>query len=287
MRPKRVDHGEHMDTAKLTTAACASYAANATLGFAVATKVVDTSKAKWLHHGLYISTFALTGAVVWTAVGPLVLSARSALTKKPRGVIAGRESAASLPPVRIPSKNARKENSGGLAGWLLLPDARAARRDLEGRRPHPAASRHRPHRRTLLPRRRHRRRGLGRAPAHGCEEASAWFERRARLEELERTEALMDLFDAIRRRKTTNGPFLPDPVSEEHQRLLVELAGRRAVPVEQPAVAVPHQWRTATPLGRWAPISGESMTEAMSNGTFFERYKPYFRFSAAEMEQSP
>jgi hypothetical protein len=121
MRTKRVDHGGHMDTAKLTTAACASYAANATLGFAVATKVVDTSKAKWLHHGLYISTFALTGAVVWTAVGPLVLSARSALTKKPRGVIAGRESAASLPPVRIPSKNARKVNSGGLAGWFLLP----------------------------------------------------------------------------------------------------------------------------------------------------------------------
>ena len=32
-------------------------------------------------------------------------------------------------------------------------------------------------------------------------------------------------------------------------------------------------------------ISGESMTEAMSNGTFFERYKPYFRFSQAEMEE--
>jgi hypothetical protein len=27
------------------------------------------------------------------------------------------------------------------------------------------------------------------------------------------------------------------------------------------------------------------MTEAMSNGTFFERYKPYFRFSRAEMER--
>jgi nitroreductase len=35
-----------------------------------------------------------------------------------------------------------------------------------------------------------------------------------------------------------------------------------------------------------ADISGESMTEAMSNGTFFERYKPYFRFSKAEMERS-
>ena len=32
-------------------------------------------------------------------------------------------------------------------------------------------------------------------------------------------------------------------------------------------------------------ISGESMTTAMSEGTFFERYKPYFRFSREEMER--
>ena len=36
----------------------------------------------------------------------------------------------------------------------------------------------------------------------------------------------MEFLDVVRRRKTTNGPFLPDPVSEEHQRLLMELAGR-------------------------------------------------------------
>ncbi|SDS69671.1 Nitroreductase family protein [Microbacterium paraoxydans] len=36
----------------------------------------------------------------------------------------------------------------------------------------------------------------------------------------------MELLDAIRRRKTTNGAFLPDPVSEEHQRILLEAAGR-------------------------------------------------------------
>ena len=39
----------------------------------------------------------------------------------------------------------------------------------------------------------------------------------------------MELLDAIRRRKTTNGPFLPDPVSEEHQRILLEAAGRAPV----------------------------------------------------------
>ncbi|MET0692681.1 MAG: nitroreductase family protein [Propionibacteriaceae bacterium] len=94
----------------------------------------------------------------------------------------------------------------------------------------------------------------------------------------------MEFLDVVRRRKTTNGPFLPDPVSEEHQRLLMEVAGRapsqlnsqpwRFVLVDQPET-----------IDAIATISGASMTEAMSNGTFFERYKPYFRFSQAEMEQ--
>lgn len=94
----------------------------------------------------------------------------------------------------------------------------------------------------------------------------------------------MELLDAIRRRKTTNGPFLPDAVSEEHQRLLMEVAGRA------PSQLNSQPWRfvliddTAT-IEQIADISGESMTTAMSNGTFFERYKPYFRFSAKEMER--
>src|SRR5690606_13086338 len=91
-------------------------------------------------------------------------------------------------------------------------------------------------------------------------------------------------FDAIRRRKPTNGPFLPDPVSEEHQRLLVELAGRA------PSQLNSQPWRFVLIENRdtietIARISGESMTEAMSNGTFFERYKPYFRFSKKEMAE--
>ncbi len=94
----------------------------------------------------------------------------------------------------------------------------------------------------------------------------------------------MEFLDVVRRRKTTNGPFRPDPVSEEHQRLLMEVAGRapsqlnsqpwRFVIVDDPAV-----------IDQVADISGESMTTAMSNGTFFERYKPYFRFSAEEMTE--
>lgn len=94
----------------------------------------------------------------------------------------------------------------------------------------------------------------------------------------------MEFLDVVRRRKTTNGPFLPDPVSEEHQRLLIEAASRA------PSQLNSQPWRFVVieqreTIDRIAKISGESMTEVMSNGTFFERYKPYFRFSQAEMEQ--
>lgn len=34
----------------------------------------------------------------------------------------------------------------------------------------------------------------------------------------------MELFEALERRRTTNGPFLPVPVSLQHQRLLMEFA---------------------------------------------------------------
>ena len=93
----------------------------------------------------------------------------------------------------------------------------------------------------------------------------------------------MEVLDVVRRRKTTNGPFLPDPVSEEHQRLLMEVAGRA------PSQLNSQPWRfliteNRTTIEQIAEISGASMTTAMSNGTFFERYRPYFRFSAAEME---
>lgn len=94
----------------------------------------------------------------------------------------------------------------------------------------------------------------------------------------------MDLFEAIRRRKTTNGAFLETPVSQEHQRVLMELAGRA------PSQLNSQPWRfvlieSRETIEAIGAISGESMTEAMSNGTFFERYKRYFRFSKAEMDR--
>lgn len=94
----------------------------------------------------------------------------------------------------------------------------------------------------------------------------------------------MELLDAIRRRRTTNGAFLERPVSPEHQRLLMEVAGRA------PSQLNSQPWRfvlieSRDTIERIGAISGDSMTEAMSNGTFFERYKRYFRFSRAEMER--
>lgn len=95
----------------------------------------------------------------------------------------------------------------------------------------------------------------------------------------------MELSDAIRLRRTTNGLFLPDPVSQEHQRTLIEAASRA------PSQLNTQPWRfilieRRRTIEEIAAISGASMTEAMSNGTFFERYKRYFRFSDAEMEET-
>jgi nitroreductase len=92
----------------------------------------------------------------------------------------------------------------------------------------------------------------------------------------------VELLEAIRRRRTTNGAFLPDPVSAVHQRLLVEVAARA------PSQLNSQPWRFVLVEEREtieaiAAISGASTTEAMASGTFFERYKPYFRFSAEQM----
>ena len=94
----------------------------------------------------------------------------------------------------------------------------------------------------------------------------------------------MELFEAFRRRRTTNGPFLPDPVSPEHQRMLVEVAGMA------PSHFNSQPWRFVLVDDRGtieeiARISGESMMRVFEEGTFFKRYRPYFRFSEAEMEE--
>jgi nitroreductase len=94
----------------------------------------------------------------------------------------------------------------------------------------------------------------------------------------------VELFEALRRRRTTNGPFLPDPVSPEHQRLLVELAAMA------PSHFNSQPWRFILVedkriIEEIACISGESMRRLMEDGTFWQRYRPYFRFSEEEMEE--
>ena len=84
-------------------------------------------------------------------------------------------------------------------------------------------------------------------------------------------------------RKTTNGPFRPDKVREEHQQLLMKVAS--AAPSQfnsQPWRFVLIEERET--INRIAQISGASMTKVMAEGTFFERYKKYFRFSRQEMD---
>lgn len=54
--------------APLFAAAAVSYAANCTLGAAVAAKVVDSSGFRWLHHALYITTCAAVAAAVGAGV---------------------------------------------------------------------------------------------------------------------------------------------------------------------------------------------------------------------------
>ena len=94
----------------------------------------------------------------------------------------------------------------------------------------------------------------------------------------------MELFEALKRRRTTNGPFLPDPVSPEHQRMLVKAAAMA------PSHFNSQPWRFVLvddrdTIEEVARISGESMARLMEEGTFWKRYRPYFRFSEEEMER--
>ncbi len=94
----------------------------------------------------------------------------------------------------------------------------------------------------------------------------------------------LSLLEAIRSRRTTNGHFDPRPVSLEHQHLLIEVAERA------PSHFNSQPWRfvlidDAHIKGRIAEIGGRTMQHLMEAGTFFNRYRKYFRFSKEEMEE--
>jgi nitroreductase len=92
----------------------------------------------------------------------------------------------------------------------------------------------------------------------------------------------MELSDAIDGRRTTNGPFRDTPVCRAHQYRLVDAASRA------PSHFNSQPWRFVliddrATIGQVADISGESMTELLREGTFWRRYRPYFRFSDDEL----
>ncbi|MFF0905530.1 UNVERIFIED_CONTAM: nitroreductase family protein [Kocuria sp. CPCC 205316] len=94
----------------------------------------------------------------------------------------------------------------------------------------------------------------------------------------------MEFLDVVFNRRTTNGPFLSDRVSPEHQKLLLRTAAAA------PSQFNSQPWRFVLiedrgTIDRIARISADSMTQVMAEGTFFDRYKRYFRFSKQEMEE--
>lgn len=93
----------------------------------------------------------------------------------------------------------------------------------------------------------------------------------------------MDLFDAIRARRTANGPLDPRPVDPADVQKLLEMAACapshfnsqpwRFVVIQDPAVRQ-----------EIAEISGDSMRKLMDGGRFWKRYRKYFRFSKEDID---
>lgn len=84
------DRRRRSDAAPLFVAATLAYGANVALGTAVATKAIDTSNFRWVHHALYIATCATTATAAATAL----------FRAKPRR--ASRRAAVALLPAAVP-----------------------------------------------------------------------------------------------------------------------------------------------------------------------------------------
>lgn len=95
----------------------------------------------------------------------------------------------------------------------------------------------------------------------------------------------MDLFEAIKNRRTTNTSFADKKVSEEHIELLIRMASH------SPSHFNSQPWRFIIidddkTIKKIAKIAGDSMAELMDDGRFWKQYRKYFRFSEEEMEQT-
>jgi len=95
----------------------------------------------------------------------------------------------------------------------------------------------------------------------------------------------MDLFEAILNRKTTNSAFADKKVSQEHKELLIKMASH------SPSHFNSQPWRfiiveDENIIKKIAKIAGDSMVQLMDDGTFWKKYRKYFRFSEEEMEKT-
>ncbi|MFP7834868.1 hypothetical protein [Marisediminicola sp. LYQ134] len=88
-----------MSSAPLFVAALTSYAANCALGSSVALKLVDSSGFRWVHHALYVSTFALAGAAI---VSGAVRGGRARGRRRGCGGARGPAAAVALAPAVVP-----------------------------------------------------------------------------------------------------------------------------------------------------------------------------------------
>ncbi|HMQ69446.1 MAG TPA: nitroreductase family protein [Ignavibacteria bacterium] len=95
----------------------------------------------------------------------------------------------------------------------------------------------------------------------------------------------MDLFEAIKNRRTTNTAFAEKKVSYEHKELLVKMASH------SPSHFNSQPWRFILTedqkiINGIAKIAGDSMVTLMDDGRFWKQYRKYFRFSEEEMEKT-
>jgi nitroreductase len=94
----------------------------------------------------------------------------------------------------------------------------------------------------------------------------------------------MEFFDVVAGRQTTNGPVSSRPVTLEHQHRLVEAAGMA------PSHFNSQPWRFVLiddpqRIDHIADVSAQSMRQVFEAGQFFNRYRKFFRFSEAEMDE--
>ncbi|MCP5499091.1 MAG: nitroreductase family protein [Leptospiraceae bacterium] len=93
----------------------------------------------------------------------------------------------------------------------------------------------------------------------------------------------MELQEAIQKRKTSNNAFLNKPVLESDLRQIINAANRapshfNSQPWDFIVITDENKRRE---IGQ---IAKDSMKKLMEQGTFFERYKKYFRFSKQDIE---